>query len=111
MERSGRMRYRFVVLVLIALAPAGARAEIGDYPIRNVDRPLLLIPGLAEFTADASCSTSPSQYDAGGRVVRSADGSVIAAAGLMIAGRYGLFRDFEIGFRAPWTWARRLPPA
>lgn len=97
------MRFAIAAAIPLLAWALPARAEIGDYPLREVDRPLVLIPGLAEFEARAGYADVPGNYDAEGRVARLGAGSVTSAAELEVAGRYGLFRAFEISFRAPWT--------
>ena len=95
------MRIRLALFLI--LFPAISHAEIGSFPIREADRPLVLVPGLAEFGVTAGYAKVPGDYDADARVVGVGPGSVTASWDTMLVGRYGLFRDFEIHVRAPWT--------
>lgn len=96
-----RIRLSLVLLFL----PAVASAEIGDYPIRESDRPLVLVPGLAEFDLTAGFTKVPGAYDADARVAHTIAGGVTSSWDSTLVGRYGLFRDFEIHVRAPYTLA------
>ncbi|HVO29411.1 MAG TPA: hypothetical protein VMV18_01690 [bacterium] len=96
---------RRALVVGLLLFPGVARADLGDFPSSEAARPLLATPGLTEIETQAAWVHAPDVYGADARIAAAPAGVITSAIGAEIAGRYGLFKSFEISFREPWTFA------
>ena len=83
-----------------ASAPAAALA---DYPDREVDRPLVVEPGMSEAALTGEWARASRIYDGDARSRALPEGAAQSAVTAMVAGRYGLFRGLEVWFRAPYV--------
>ncbi len=73
-----------------------------SWPIREVERPLVIPPGVAEVEGEVAAASSSGWYDADSRRRALPDGSASSAATAAVSGRYGLFQGLEVGVRVPW---------
>lgn len=92
---------RRAIVTAIAILFAGtAHAE---YPDREVDRPIVLPPGLSEVSAAGEYARATRGFDEGARTHALSDGGIESAATATALARYGVFQGLEVWVRAPYV--------
>lgn len=86
-----------------------ALAMLADYPAREVERPLVVPPGMSEVAGTLEYRDADRFYDPDSRIRRLPGDASSSAALARAHGRYGLFQNLEVRVAAPWTV--RLDPA
>ena len=93
------MRPLLLSLGVFLLCSGVARAE---YPDREVDRPLLIAPGLSEVTVSAEYAAARRFFDEDGRETDLPEGAARSAITATALARYGVFQGLEVFASAPW---------
>ena len=88
---------RFVLPLLLI-----STAAFADYPDREVDRPIVLPPGLSEIGAGAGYARAARAYDDGSRAHPLPSGGVESAILASAFARYGVFQGLEVWAVAPY---------
>lgn len=95
-----RMR-RAPHFLFVAMFVAGsARAE---YPDREVDRPIVLPPGMSEVSAAGEYARATRGFDSDARTGALPEGGLESAATATALARYGVFQGIEVWVRAPYV--------
>lgn len=74
-----------------------------DFPAREVDRPLVVSPGMSELNGGFEYRDAGRFYDEDSRLRRLPGDASTSAALATAHGRYGLFRNLEVRASVPWT--------
>lgn len=90
---------RRAVLAAAMFATISARAE---YPDREVDRPIVLPPGLTEASIAVEYARATRAFDESARTHALPAGGTESAATATAASRYGVFQGLEVWVTAPY---------
>lgn len=90
-------------LLAIAAAVLVAATAHADYPDREVDRPIVLPPGLSEAGASGEYARATRGFDADARTRALGDGGIESAVTTTALARYGVFQGLEVWVRAPYV--------
>lgn len=97
--RASHASVRFLLVALLSMS-AAARAE---YPDREVDRPIVIAPGLSELSAGGLYARATRGFDETARTRALPAGGVESAATATVSGRYGVFQGLEVFVLAPYV--------
>lgn len=94
------------VLGACLITPVDALAQVtvdqGGYAAREVDRSLVLPPGVAEAAIEGEYTLAARYFDRDAATRALPAGAAARAATATIRGRYGLFRSLEVFAEGPW---------